>query len=65
GDRELLKYFTERFAAEGYKFPNLLRAIVLSDAFANVKPIQTEETQESAENAGAPRTQQIAAHQSN
>jgi hypothetical protein len=36
-DRPLLKYFTGEFAESGYKLPDLLRTIVLSDAFRHVK----------------------------
>lgn len=32
----LLEYYNERFAAEGYRLPALLRTIVLSDSFARV-----------------------------
>jgi hypothetical protein len=37
-ERPLLKYLDERFAAEGYKLPDLLRTIVLNDAFTQVGP---------------------------
>jgi hypothetical protein len=36
GDDATLKYVGERFAAEGYRVPALLRTIAMSDAFANV-----------------------------
>jgi hypothetical protein len=32
-DRKVLEYFTQRFEAAGYRFPDLLRDIALSDAF--------------------------------
>ena len=35
-DDPLLKYFNERLAADGYKLPNLMRTIALSDAIAHV-----------------------------
>ena len=37
-DRPLMKYFTAEFAENGYKLPELLRTIVLSDAFQHVTP---------------------------
>lgn len=36
-DRELLTHFGERFAKAGYKLPDLLRDIALSDAFSQVR----------------------------
>ncbi|MHB1207432.1 MAG: DUF1588 domain-containing protein [Rhodospirillaceae bacterium] len=36
-DKPLLDYFDQRFAAQGYRLPDLLRTIVLSDAFAEVR----------------------------
>jgi len=36
-DRKLLDYFTQRFAAAGYRFPDLLREIALSNAFLEVR----------------------------
>ena len=36
-DRDILAHFTERFAGHGYKVPDLLRDIVLSDAFGTVR----------------------------
>jgi len=36
-DRKVLEYFTQRFAAAGYRFPDLLREIALSDAFLEVR----------------------------
>ena len=35
-DDPLLKYFNERFAADGYRLPNLMRTIALSDAIGQV-----------------------------
>ena len=37
-DRDILSYFTARFAEQGYAVPDLLRDIVLSDAFVTVRP---------------------------
>ena len=36
-DKLLLEHFKERFATEGYKLPDLLRDIALSDAFSEVR----------------------------
>jgi hypothetical protein len=36
-DRPVLDYFTERFAGHGYKVPDLLREITLSQAFSRVR----------------------------
>jgi hypothetical protein len=36
GDRPLLEYLNARFAEEGYRFPDLMRTIALSDAFSHV-----------------------------
>jgi hypothetical protein len=36
-DRPLMKYYTAEFVEDGYKFPDLLRTVVLSDAFRHVK----------------------------
>ncbi|WP_262696452.1 DUF1592 domain-containing protein [Kordiimonas aquimaris] len=36
-DNQLLEYFNERFAAGGYRLPNLLRTIGLSESFSRVK----------------------------
>jgi hypothetical protein len=36
-DKLLLEHFKERFAKEGYKLPELLRDIALSDAFSEVR----------------------------
>ncbi len=43
-DRDILKYFTERFAVHGYSVPELLREIALSRAFSRVRPAETPET---------------------
>jgi hypothetical protein len=37
GDKAILEHFKKRFAAAGYRLPDLLRAIALSDAFADVR----------------------------
>ena len=36
-DRKTLEYFTQRFAAGGYRYPDLLRDIVMSHAFLTVR----------------------------
>jgi hypothetical protein len=36
-DQATLGYFNDRFAASGYRFPDLLRAIALSSVFSNVR----------------------------
>ena len=43
-ERPLMQYLTTSFAAEGYKVPQLLRTIVLSQAFSQVSkaPVNTE-----------------------
>ena len=33
----MLKYFDGRFAADGYRLPDLLRTVALSKAFSTVK----------------------------
>jgi hypothetical protein len=43
-DNATLAYFDQRFAAQGYRLPDLMRAIALSEAFASVR----EETAPSA-----------------
>ena len=37
-DRDILAHFVKRFAAHGYKVPDLLREIALSRAFSQVRP---------------------------
>ena len=37
-DRDILAHFVERFAAHGYKVPDLLREIATSQAFSQVRP---------------------------
>jgi hypothetical protein len=37
-DNVTLAYFDQRFGAQGFRLPDLLRTIALSDAFANVRP---------------------------
>lgn len=39
-DRPLMKYFAAEFAEAGYKLPDLLRTIVMSDAFRHVKEVK-------------------------
>jgi len=36
-DKPILRYFTERFATAGYRLPELLKDIALSDAFLDVR----------------------------
>lgn len=36
-DRQILEYLTQQFAAGGYRFPDLLREIALSNAFLDVR----------------------------
>jgi hypothetical protein len=36
-DGKILKYFTQRFAASGFRLPDLLRDVALSDAFIGVR----------------------------
>lgn len=40
-DRPLMKYYIAEFAEQGYKVPDLLRTIVLSDAFSHVKELKS------------------------
>lgn len=42
-DRDVLAYFTDRFAVQGYKLPDLLRDIALSRAFIRVRPPEPAE----------------------
>jgi hypothetical protein len=51
-DRDIRAHFTERFAGHGYKVPDLLRDIVLSDAFGKVRP-EPEAKETSVSAAGA------------
>jgi hypothetical protein len=37
-DRDILAHFSKRFAAHGYKVPDLLRDFALSQAFSRVRP---------------------------
>ncbi len=41
-EREWMGYLEERFAASGYRLPELLREIVLSDAFYRIAPPQAD-----------------------
>lgn len=57
---QILEYFNERFAADGYRLPNLLRTIGLSESFTRVTrgwspaPVQQEpDYEESAEQTQA------------
>jgi hypothetical protein len=42
-DRKILEYFTLKFAAAGYRFPDLLREIALSNAFLEVRERKSPE----------------------
>ena len=42
-DRDLLAYFTERFAAKGYRLSELLHDIALSQAFTAVRQAETSD----------------------
>ena len=44
-DRSILNYFEERFRAQGYRVPYLLRDIALSDAFSTVRQPPTDNAQ--------------------
>jgi len=61
-DRDILSWFTGRFAAQGYRLPELLRDIVLSEAFSQVRPDEVQEetvvTAASASSAQIARDQQ-------
>lgn len=39
-DQPVLKYFGERFSASGYKVPELLRTISLSEAFMSIRAVE-------------------------
>ena len=43
-DRDILKYFTDRFAGHGYTVPDLLREMALSRAFSRVRRAEQPET---------------------
>jgi hypothetical protein len=58
-DKLLLDYFDKRFAAQGYRLPDLLRSIVLSDAFAEVR---VEKVAEPAKASAAADAAAAAAH---
>lgn len=45
-DRPLMKYYTAQFAEDGYKLPDLLRTIVLSDAFTHVQEVKRGATRQ-------------------
>ncbi len=42
-DRPLIKYFNAEFAEDGYRLPDLLRTIALSDSFRRIREVQDEE----------------------
>jgi len=42
-DRDILAHFVERFAAQGYSVPGLLRDIAVSQAFSRVRPEPAED----------------------
>jgi len=42
-DRDILAWFVERFSGYGYKLPDLLREMVLSRAFSQVRPAEATE----------------------
>ncbi|HEY6644811.1 DUF1592 domain-containing protein [Povalibacter sp.] len=41
-DRPLIKYFTAEFADDGYRLPDLLKTIALSDAFKRIRDVEDE-----------------------
>lgn len=43
-DQPTLKYFTARFSSSGYKVPDLMRAIALSDAFSTIRGPEAKPT---------------------
>ncbi len=59
-DRQLMQYFGEEFAAEGYKLPDLLRTIVLSTAFSRVDPSKRTAPPAAQKDAEAPQITQNA-----
>lgn len=50
-DAQLLNYFNQRFAEQGYRLPDLLRAITLSPAFSEVVPPAPESPEEQTASA--------------
>ena len=61
-DRDILSWFADRFAAQGYRLPELLRDIALSDAFSRVRPVETA-TVEPVVTASSASPEQIARKQ--
>ena len=55
-DRDILAYFVERFAGHDYKVPDLLRDIVLSQAFSRVR-VAPEDAATVVDAAGTPQPQ--------
>ncbi len=55
-DRDILAHFVERFAGHGYKVPDLLRDIVLSQAFSSVR-VAPEDAATVVDAAGTPQPQ--------
>ena len=53
-DRPLMKFFAAEFAEDGYKFPDLLRTVALSDAFKHVKEAKHTAPKPAAEPQPAP-----------
>ena len=47
-DKPMLDWLGERFAADGYRLPDLLRTIALSSAFATVTRVAPEQRQAAA-----------------
>ena len=56
GERALLSYLQERFAASGYRLRDLLRLIVLSDAFRTTSGPRETATAADASAANDTRT---------
>ncbi len=54
-DKPLLDYFDKQFAAAGYRLPDLLRTIVLSEAFAEVRTDNPQPAKSAAAAAPAER----------
>jgi hypothetical protein len=55
-DRDILAHFVERFAGHGYKVPDLLRDIALSQAFSRVR-VAPEEAATVVDATGTPQPQ--------
>ncbi len=54
-DRPILTYLNERFTAEDYRLPDLLRSIALSDAFSRIKAPQSPVPDELAPSTDEPK----------